>query len=582
MAPKSKSRAKEFAELEQRPSKDFDPEDTRDRSDDDESGEDSEVERAGTEHYISVGKSKLRQKEPLSLGVQYRGTRVSREALEDNDNDDEEEEEEEEEDASDDGEAGSESDSEYDDPDNVDVEADMKRLADKDFEIDSDGAFGESDEERFKDYTFRGSSKTKKKPRDGSKQRPTAADFMTDSEQEQEGTGSDQDDAEEDSEDDGVVLGSDGSGGSDADMNGVDDGDEPSHRSEESEGGAPLGSESEDEDALGSEDEDTTKSNALSAKNTVLAAISDSARQDAEKGQAVRQQRKIFDGLLNIRVRLQKALIASNTFGQIDEDGDDIGREAYEAAEEAALKLWNTIDDLRTGIKGASKTGGKRKREIDNDTSTETIWGYMDETEQAARQNRRKVLDKWSAKIGATTVPVGNRLNLSTTRNSICSVLEEQLLDPERLLKRCRIPRSCAPHQASRGVKEDVDIYDDADFYQLLLKELVDQRSADSVTTDPRTNGVATVQWAAMKEAKSSKAVDRKASRGRKMRFTVHEKLQGFMAPEDRRSWEQDAIDRLFGSLFGQTMQLNEDEEESDDGEDHVNAEEAGLRLFRS
>ena len=450
----------------------------------------------------------------------------------------------------------------------------MKRLGDEDFEIDSDEAFGESDEERFKDYAFRGSLATK-----GRRKRPIAADFMTDSDQEEEeeeeeeeeGTSNEDDDDGED----GVSVGSEDSN---VEMNGVD-GEDVSDSSEDSDGGAPIGSESESE----GEDEDAPRPKPASDKKAILAAISDSARQDAEKGQAVRQQRKIFDGLLNIRVRLQKALVAANSFGSIGDgaDDDDVAREAYEAAEEAALKLWSTIDDLHSGIKGVSKAGEKRKREVDMSTSTETLWGYMDETERAARQNRRKVLDKWSGKIGATTVPVGNKLNLNAMRNSICSVLEEQLLDPERLIKRTRVPRSCAPLQASKGVKEHVDIYDDADFYQLLLKELVDQRSADTAMSGQANGGVVTVQWAAMKEAKAGKVVDRKASRGRKMRFTVHEKLQGFMAPEDRRGWEQEAIDRFFGTLFGQKMQLNEEEEESEE-EDEINAEEAGLRLFRS
>ncbi|CCF34073.1 Bfr2 [Colletotrichum higginsianum] len=68
-----------------------------------------------------------------------------------------------------------------------------------------------------------------------------------------------------------------------------------------------------------------------------------------------------------------------------------------------------------------------------------------------------------------------------------------------------------------------------------------------------------------MKEAKTKKHVDRRASKGRKMRFNVHEKLQNFMAPEDRRAWEQDAAS---------DAEMEDDEE--------VDAEEAGLRLFRN
>ena len=77
------------------------------------------------------------------------------------------------------------------------------------------------------------------------------------------------------------------------------------------------------------------------------------------------------------------------------------------------------------------------------------------------------------------------------------------------------------------------------------------------------------------------KKVDTKASKGRKMRFTVHEKLQNFMAPEDRGSWEPEAIDRFFGTLLGQKMTLGE-EMEADEVEDEISLEEQGLMLFRS
>lgn len=509
-------------------------------------------------------KSKLRGKEAITLGPRYKGARVSRTALEESD-----------EEPSDDDEEGDESGSDgHDDPNDVDVEGDLALAKEADSEIDSDEAFGEDDEEEFKGkgFTFRGSSKG---VTNGRKKRPTAADFMSDSVAEETGT---EEEGDSGDEEEGVDAASNGPG--DVDMSGVEDGSD-SEASDDSDGGAPVGSDFE-EDAEDSDESEadqqrpkkSSTSGATDGKKTVLSAISDSARQDIEKGRAVRQQRKIFDGLLNLRVRLQKALVAVNTLGHVE--SASTGPEAYEAAEEAALKLWNTIGDLRTGIKG-SKAGEKRKRDVDTSTPTDTIWGYMNDDEQRARQQRRKTLDKWSGKIGATTVPVGNKLNLNSTRNSISTVLEEQLLDRERLIKRTRVPRSCAPLQASKSVKEDAAIYDDADFYQILLKELVDQRTADSEAA--QSAGVATVQWAAMKEAKTTKAVDRRASRGRKMRFTVHEKLAGFMAPEDRRSWEGEAIDRFFGTLFGRKMELDEEEEES---EEEINAEEAGLKLFRS
>lgn len=50
---------------------------------------------------------------------------------------------------------------------------------------------------------------------------------------------------------------------------------------------------------------------------------------------------------------------------------------------------------------------------------------------------------------------------------------------------------------------------------------------------------------------KIKKKIDTKASKGRKLRFTVHEKIQNFMVPIPRASWQQDQTDDLFASLFG-------------------------------
>jgi len=162
-------------------------------------------------------------------------------------------------------------------------------------------------------------------------------------------------------------------------------------------------------------------------------------------------------------------------------------------------------------------------------------------------------------------------------------VLEDQLSNPERLVKRTKMPRSCAPVQAKSKVTEDVNIYDDADFYQLLLKELVDQRMVDSNSSVAPVGGSERpiAQWTAVKEAKTKKNVDTKASKGRKMKFTVHEKLQNFMAPEARGNWEQDRIDRFYSTLLGQQMTLGEDEAEGSDEDDEPLADE-GLAFFRS
>jgi protein AATF/BFR2 len=364
-----------------------------------------------------------------------------------------------------------------------------------------------------------------------------------------------------------------------------EDEDEDNEEEEDDEGeDEEEDDEGEEEDAKsddGDDDRAQLRKMATEGQKSIVAAMSQAAKADAEKGAAVRMQRRAFDAILNLRIRLQKALVAANSFSVVD-NTQETGPEAYQAAEEAAVKLWNTIDSVRHTFLPEStraKVGEKRKRDVDLDTPSQAIWESMQAVEEAAHSHRRKVLDKWSERVKKSSAALSTRRLVNSESQTLVSALDEQLLSSERLVKRARTPRSCAPAQAARKVEEDPEIYDDADFYQLLLKELVDQRSTD---TGAPGESVATVRWAALKETKTRKQVDRRASKGRKLRYTVHEKLQNFMAPEDRRSWEEHAIDRLFGTLFGQKMELKEEEDVSDEEMGGVNVEEEGLRLFRS
>lgn len=557
-------------------STDYDPENEPSADVEESDSEVSVDETAGTEHYVAVGKSKIRRKEAASLGPQYRGARVSRDAL------DQPSEDEESGSASDDYESGQEG---IDDPDEANLERDQLEHEGEDVEIDSDDAFGDSDQEKFEGYTFRGSSKPT--PVKGKKvKRPTAAEFMDDEAQESEdGDGAvpeldDEDDADSDEEDDEDASDLDGF---------IDDGDDSELIDGEDEEDEEKDGNSDNESDDGSDEDAEVDKPAKKGKiqdlqsmmaagtRSVTDAFAASIQKDVEKGKAVQQQRKAFDAALNIRIRLQKALVAVNSFSAVEDT--EAPSEPYEAAEAAAVKLLNSIGDYRHGMQGQS--GQKRKRALSVDASSTKIWRRLQALEQPALVRRKAVFDNWSKKVKATQASssgAGKGSKFTKIDEPLTMLLENQLQDTERLVKRTRVPRSCAPLQVSKKLSEDASIYDDADFYQLLLKELVDQR-----TTDTGLGGqAATVRYAAVKEAKNKKHVDTKASKGRKMRFNVHEKLQNFMAPEDRRAWEQHAVDRFFGTLFGQKLVLNEDEAADEKMDDAVDAEEEGLRLFRN
>ena len=523
----------------------------------------------------------------MVLGPRYAGSKVSREALEDT--------------------SDESSTSDYEDAHEsleakpfADPEVDDIDMDDVDGEIDSDEAFGEGDEEKFKDFTFRGKGVTAKT--NGVRQsRKTAADFMSNSEDENNGLRSNGHDSSENEDEE-----QDGISGQPSDEDSSSDSNDEESIKEDDRSNAKGDTSEDSESDVDDEDSDSDNNKEVvddeeesrraelrkimsEEQKAVAATISQAAKADAEKGIAVKLQRKTFDSLLNVRIRLQKALVASNSMAAVEEkyENDVL---PYRAAEEAAIKLLNTLDALRQEMNtasGSAKVSGKRKRVVDHNTPSSEIWKNLQDLESSAIKTRQSTLEKWSARVrDATALPVSSKLNNNVREQTITDVLQEQLSNSERLIKRTKIPRSCAPVQAKLKVTEDPHIYDDADFYQLLLKELVDQRMMDSSSTPAPLGdgGKPVAQWTAVKEAKTKRNVDTKASKGRKMRYTVHEKLQNFMAPEDRGSWEQEAIDRFFGTLLGQKMSLGEDDADeniSDEGDGALLAEEA-LMLFRS
>jgi protein AATF/BFR2 len=565
---------------------DFDPEDgPTQRSDEDSGSQSSDDELAGTEHYAAVGydglfqvekssltffysKSKLRKPEEVALGPQYAGSRISREALLEDDDDHEEGEDE-------DSDSGAENeDSEegvFADPESVDLDVD-----EDDADIDSEVAFGESDAEKFKDFTFRGSKKPRTISANGIKRRPTAADFMSGSEDEEtqldeevsEGDLTDEDildvDAQhvEASEDDSEEPIEDE--GSDEDVQGESDEalalDDEDDMEEELEDGSEEEDDEDDEKARRAE----LRKIMNEEQKSVVATISKAAKADADKGNAVLQQRKAFDSLLSVRIALQKGLVAANSMATMeDKDSEEAADEPYQAAEDAAIKLWNTLDGLRQELIKASgvKTGQKRKRDIDSSTSSSIIWERMQNSELASLDNRQTTIEKWSNKVKDTSVlPLSRKLNTSQPQSKLASL-------QDHIAKKVQENGNAAT-------------FDDTKFYKTLLNNFVDQRRMDATPATGRQNG-GPAQFTVVKEAKMRKKVDTKASKGRKMRFTVHEKLQNFMAPEDRGSWEPEAIDRFFGTLLGQKMTLGE-EMEVDEDEDEMPLEEQGLMLFRS
>jgi protein AATF/BFR2 len=193
-------------------------------------------------------------------------------------------------------------------------------------------------------------------------------------------------------------------------------------------------------------------------------------------------------------------------------------------------------------------------------------------------------LTKWSEKVKAASgLPVNKKFK--ALNQSITYQLQENLTDRERLIDRTRTKRATFSVLGSNDLEDDrketidPEIFDDMDFYHPLLKDLVERKALD----------VPMETWTRPTKVKKNKK-DTRASKGRKLRYHEHEKIQNFMAPMADGTWHEEQIEQasltkftyyseLFASLLGRRIQVGEDDEMK--GEPVLTlANNDGLKIF--
>ena len=171
-------------------------------------------------------------------------------------------------------------------------------------------------------------------------------------------------------------------------------------------------------------------------------------------------------------------------------------------------------------------------------------------------------LSKWSAKVQAVAPNVllpDNRGSFmrdgKRAQVGVVGLVDDLLrADGAKLLDRTRKrkDRQTRIGQVRSADEEgedalDEELFDDTDYYQQLLRDVIAGRGGGE--------GQGEAQWQIEqreRKAKRKKTVDTKASKGRKLRYEVHAKLQNFMVPVPAvgGEWHEEQIDGLFSSLL--------------------------------
>ena len=190
----------------------------------------------------------------------------------------------------------------------------------------------------------------------------------------------------------------------------------------------------------------------------------------------------------------------------------------------------------------------KRKRKQNSDY----YLSHANENSEKLEQFKSDTILHWYEQTKA----VAKKSSFMNKEVSVLEQIDHILSNKERLITRTNQNRNTVHFFGESNTEADSHpyIFNDDDFYQQLLREIIDKKMGNIDNNDPDAMGR---QWAELQKLKvktKKKAVDTKASKGRKIRYEVHSKLLGFMAPVSLDSLSDGRQDELFKSLFASNL----------------------------
>ncbi|KRX27051.1 NFU1 iron-sulfur cluster scaffold -like protein, mitochondrial, partial [Trichinella nelsoni] len=212
-----------------------------------------------------------------------------------------------------------------------------------------------------------------------------------------------------------------------------------------------------------------------------------------ERGIAVQQQLKLWEQMLSLKIRFQKLLQSANRLPQ---------------SADYREKLLQSDDELL-------ETFSSARRSV---------------------QKLNEALEKWYQRTRLGGIGVSAKKDFSAFESNAVAQIAQILTDRKRLIQRTQLKRLeydiIGKEEKCADEDRNVNIFDDSDFHEQLLREFIQKRMND--ITDPVLLGRHWSKFQKLRDKSKKSKVDRKASKGRRIRIQVMSKLVNFMAPVDK------------------------------------------------
>jgi len=276
----------------------------------------------------------------------------------------------------------------------------------------------------------------------------------------------------------------------------------------------------------------------------------------AAAGQAL-EQAKAWDNLVKIRISLQKSIDLGNEL--------PVKQSHSEEKEQCAAYIRKSLTALQGAIEEQlpvpAGKGVKRKRtEGLKDQSTDKIWQRLSETHDSLRPEWKSVTDKWHARLNFGSEQAKSKLKV--LNYSMWDQIDEIVSSEDKFTEKTyglyqdskRLDKAEQP-DADEALY-DFEVYDDCVFYSTMLKTYINSNTEVTNSSEYVLNADELKELRRYKKNPNGKNVDRKASKGRKIRYVPHAKLQNFMFPQENSTNYNDNGSNGVGGKYGNDKPL--------------------------
>ena len=331
-----------------------------------------------------------------------------------------------------------------------------------------------------------------------------------------------------------------------------------------------------------------------------MASLFAASTQSNLHGVAALSQNRGFEKVLALRIALQKSLDVANRL-PVREDDDSGGNEGARSIEFDGVEDLEEYQECKGGCSRALRSltsllakeraegRGENVSSSEVDISDDPSWENISMLQQDLRPTWEKVVNKLHARINFGSDTAQSKLRVFNQKiwDQVTSIRN----DENRMIEKSRMPRNDSrrigrdsrdlvpadqkPQESDddedqsnagddgedednedgddkdartnkRAYEEyDAEVYDDRPFYSMLLKTFITNSSGGEGMSNIRASDLS-----ALKKYKRAKSVvDRRASKGRKIRYVAHKKLENFMFPQHITE-SSISSERLFKSLF--------------------------------